>query len=158
MIAILDTNVWLDWLVFNDPDCRLLEQVACAAPAQGIHAPAAIDLPVCTRMRDELCDVIARPRFRLSAEQQAAIIGRFDACTRLVASPPALTPLRCTDPDDQVFLDLAVAESATWLVTHDRALLSLARKAERLHRFVIRSPRSNAWQLALAAEPTISAA
>ncbi|MBX3622048.1 MAG: PIN domain-containing protein [Rhizobacter sp.] len=36
--------------------------------------------------------------------------------------------LRCTDPDDQKFIDLAVA-NARWLVSRDRAVLKLARRA-----------------------------
>jgi predicted nucleic acid-binding protein len=42
--------------------------------------------------------------------------------------PPGLA-LHCTDPDDQVFIDLALVAGARWLVTQDRALLRLARRA-----------------------------
>ena len=38
-------------------------------------------------------------------------------------------PLRCRDPDDQMFIDLALSARAQWLVTRDRALLVLARRA-----------------------------
>ena len=34
--------------------------------------------------------------------------------------------MRCSDPDDQKFIDLAVAAGARWLVTRDRAVLRLA--------------------------------
>ena len=43
---------------------------------------------------------------------------------------PRLTP-RCSDPDDQIFIDLAIAQGAQLLLTRDRALLKLARKAQR---------------------------
>ena len=35
--------------------------------------------------------------------------------------------LRCADPDDQPFIDLALAAGANWLLTRDKALLALAR-------------------------------
>jgi predicted nucleic acid-binding protein len=41
--------------------------------------------------------------------------------------PPAL-PLRSSDPDDQVFIDLAVGQQAGWLFSRDRAILRLARR------------------------------
>jgi predicted nucleic acid-binding protein len=43
--------------------------------------------------------------------------------------PPPVHTLRCTDVDDQKFIDLAIATSARWLVTRDRALLKRARRA-----------------------------
>jgi len=42
---------------------------------------------------------------------------------------PARGPLACTDPDDQVFIDFALQHRCTWLVSRDRALLRLARRA-----------------------------
>ncbi|MGB3427088.1 MAG: PIN domain-containing protein, partial [Burkholderiaceae bacterium] len=40
-------------------------------------------------------------------------------------------PIACTDPHDQKFLDLAYTARADWLVTKDKALLKLARRARR---------------------------
>jgi predicted nucleic acid-binding protein len=37
--------------------------------------------------------------------------------------------LRCTDPSDQKFVDLALSVSGTWLFSRDRAVLKLARRA-----------------------------
>ena len=44
----------------------------------------------------------------------------------------AATRMRCTDPDDQKFIDLALGHRARWLVTRDRAVLKLARRARTL--------------------------
>jgi predicted nucleic acid-binding protein len=38
--------------------------------------------------------------------------------------------LACTDPDDQKFLDAAFSAAADLLLTRDKALLKLARRAE----------------------------
>ena len=35
---------------------------------------------------------------------------------------------RCDDPDDQVFIDLALAGEAQWLLSHDKAVLRLRRR------------------------------
>ena len=37
--------------------------------------------------------------------------------------------LVCRDPDDQKFIDLALARQTPWLVSRDKALLTLARRA-----------------------------
>jgi hypothetical protein len=44
--------------------------------------------------------------------------------------PPvlALSVPQCSDPDDQKFIDLAVAYRVRWLLTRDRAVLKLARR------------------------------
>ncbi|MFT3859256.1 MAG: PIN domain-containing protein [Aquabacterium sp.] len=46
----------------------------------------------------------------------------------MVDEPPR-GPLRCKDPDDQVFIDLALHVGAAWLFSKDAALLKLARRA-----------------------------
>jgi predicted nucleic acid-binding protein len=38
--------------------------------------------------------------------------------------------LQCSDRDDQKFLALAHAEGARWLLSRDRAVLKLARRAK----------------------------
>ncbi len=46
----------------------------------------------------------------------------------------------CSDPDDQKFLELALACGAAYLVTKDRALLELARRSDRALPFRIVTP------------------
>jgi predicted nucleic acid-binding protein len=47
---------------------------------------------------------------------------------RAVPALPCAT-LVCRDPTDQMFIDLALTCRPSWLVTRDRALLSLRRRA-----------------------------
>ena len=60
---------------------------------------------------------------------------------RVEAGIPPGTPLRCSDADDQMFIDLALAAGAQWLFTRDRALLRLARRASERGVVVLRPSR-----------------
>ena len=79
-------------------------------------------------MRDEFCHVLQRG---LAAERGADSAALAEAWARHVDEQPAAcaSALRCTDPDDQKFLDLALAAGVAWLVSRDRALLRLRRAA-----------------------------
>lgn len=130
MKAVLDTNVWLDWLVFDDPLVRGLREDVGAGRVQ---------LVASTRGRDELADVIVRPAVVLQGAAARARRGlppleapeALAAFDRLVLrqEPSRACELVCSDPDDQCFLDLAVSIDARLLITKDRALLRLARGA-----------------------------
>ncbi|MBN9430167.1 MAG: putative toxin-antitoxin system toxin component, PIN family [Burkholderiales bacterium] len=139
MKAVLDTNIWLDWLVFDDPGVAPLVRRAQAGRLLLVGT---------ARMRDEWQDVIARERFGLNAAARALALERYDAHLRLCPAAPLCT-LSCRDPDDQMFIDLAVAESAQWLVTKDKALLALARHAARRHGLMIARPDAPALRAAL---------
>jgi len=155
MKAVLDTNVWLDWLVFDDPSARELGLVAEAGALALLATPAT---------RAEWLDVIGRPQFRLDAAAREAVAGRYDLHATLVDAnppvedlpgqavppPPARVPL-CRDPDDRKFVELAVAAGASFLVSRDKALLKLARQARRWHGLEIVRPEAPVWRDALAA-------
>ena len=122
---VLDTNVWLDWLVFDDPSIVRIRNVVGTGRAE-----ACIDA-VC---EEELVRVLARgfAKRTLDAKEQAeclAICRKF--AKRIEAPAPegarAVLP-RCGDPDDQKFLEAALAADAQFLITKDRKLLALSRK------------------------------
>jgi hypothetical protein len=75
-----------------------------------------------------------------------AVLAAMDACAAWQPLPPpdATGRLRCTDPDDQKFIDAAVAWGARWLVSRDRAVLKLRRRAAEAHGLLIVPPR--AWR------------
>lgn len=117
--AVIDTNVLLDWLVFRDPRVAPLARALEARALRWLASP---------EMRDELAHMLTHAslvRWQPDCQRALAV---FDALT--VASPsPAPSRLHCSDPDDQCFIDLALGQRARWLITHDRALLRLARRA-----------------------------
>lgn len=118
---VLDTNVWLDWLVFND---------AGLAPVQTMVKTGQAEIIIDADCDAELVRVLAYPlqKWTLDADAQAACIERFRSIARRVStSAPNDLPL-CRDADDQKFLALAAGAQAYCLITKDRALLKLARR------------------------------
>ena len=131
---VLDTNVVLDLLHFRDPGVAGID----AALAEG--RAAAVCNAECL---EELRLVLAYPEFALDPAAQAALLARYAAlCGATDAKAgdlPADFP-RCTDCDDQKFLELAWHGEAAFLITKDKALLRLARRMARLGAFAIVAP------------------
>ena len=120
-LLVLDTNIVLDVFVFNDP---------AAVPVRlGLHARE-IDWIATTPMRDELARVLAYPQivprlifYKLSAED---VLAAFDKHARTVAVAPKAS-LKCSDPDDQKFIDLALEHKAL-LLSKDKAVITMAKR------------------------------
>lgn len=122
---VLDTNVWLDWLVFSDAGLTLVQSLVNDGKAE-IIIDADCDA--------ELVRVLNYPlqKWTLDAAAQAACIRRFRSIARLVSATPVSGLPQCRDPDDQKFLILAAGTEARYLLTKDRALLKLAKARYRL--------------------------
>jgi len=134
--VVLDTNVVLDLFVFRDPG------VAPIAAAIGSGAAVPVTSHACI---EELRRALAYPQLGLDAPAQSAALERFMAQTTLcdfaALSVPVEMP-RCTDTDDQKFLELAWHSNARCLVTKDKALLRLARAVAKLGRFRVLKPET----------------
>ncbi len=118
---MIDTNVVLDWLVFDDPAVQPLKQALADGRLRWIASAA---------MLEELAIVLRRTaldRWREQAER--ALTSAPSLATLVTFSPPAGGHPVCSDPDDQKFIDLALLAPARWLVTRDKALLKLKRAA-----------------------------
>ena len=120
-MIVLDTNIVLDVFVFNDPAAQPLKEALASHQFQWISTQP---------MRDELERVLAYPKIvvRLAFYQRTAaeVLARFDAQAQLVEVAPKAS-VTCTDPDDQKFIDLAVAHQAT-LLSKDNAVLCMAKR------------------------------
>lgn len=118
--VVIDTNRVLDLWLFDEP--------ATAGLAQDIRSGALCWLAH-DAMRVELARVLGYPALIRQCERRgrdaAAVLAAFDrwAQPAPIAAP---APLRCRDPDDQMFIDLAVAWRAE-LRSRDRAVLELRR-------------------------------
>ncbi len=114
--VVIDTQTLLDWQLFRNPVCA-----AWAPPGQTWRWLAT------AAMRDELGFVLSKA-WPTHWAPPADVLAFFDTHASLLPAPPT-SRLRCTDPDDQVFIDLALAQAPALLLTRDRALLRLAKRA-----------------------------
>ena len=119
---VIDTNIVLDLLVFDDPRW---------APLRAALAAGELRWLATTAMRDELLRVLGYPliarRLEKDARQPDAVMAAFDAQVHTVADVPVRARFVCKDPDDQIFIDLAVAQAAR-LLSKDQAVLSMRKR------------------------------
>lgn len=134
---VLDTNAVLDWLVFDNPSCKVV--VAAIVSGQ-------VSWVVNNAVRDELSHVLGRGVVDRWTPDLFRLWQMWDRHS-LPAEPTVFTPAmkrpRCTDTDDQKFVDLALDTGARWLITRDRALLKLARRALPLNLAIVPPERFN---------------
>jgi putative PIN family toxin of toxin-antitoxin system len=119
--VVLDTNIVLDIFLFSDPACK------------SIHAgllDSSLHWLAIQHMRNELERVLdythLQPKLALYALTKADVLAAFDQHAHLVDVAPRVNTV-CKDPDDQCFIDLAVAHQAL-LVSKDKAVLALRKR------------------------------
>jgi predicted nucleic acid-binding protein len=120
---VIDTQVVMDWLVFRDRRVQALTAAVTSGALRWLVAPA---------MREEIRHVLGRGVAAAYAPDRAFVEAQFDAhalTVDVVAPQPLAGRLICRDPDDQKFVDLALDAGARWLVSRDKAVLALARRA-----------------------------
>ncbi|AXF86742.1 hypothetical protein DTO96_102498 [Ephemeroptericola cinctiostellae] len=132
-LYVLDTNVWLDWLVFSHDAIPLL---------QTLQAEGEIDIIYTAEMFEELADVLSRAHFKLTPEQQLNALSSMRAAAREVPVKTPMQAVRCADKDDQVFIDTALAYHVQYLLSKDNHLLSLRSRAAKFH---VRVATLDAW-------------
>ena len=125
MQLVIDTNVVLDLLVFGDPGARKLGEGLKAGSLRWLATAA---------MREELARVLAYPKLapRVAFHRGSAdsVLQDFDRHAELVEAP-AKAALTCGDPDDQKFIDLAVAHRCV-LLSKDDEVLRMKKRLARL--------------------------
>lgn len=114
---ILDTNIVLDLLVFQDSRANWIRD--------GI-ARGQFELIYSSEMLVELTDVIARPQFAQSGYDQSTVLSSWTQMAIHKPTPPRCS-FRCDDPDDQAFIDLAYHYRPCQLLSKDRKVLQMQR-------------------------------
>lgn len=118
---VLDTNVVLDWLVFRDPSSR---------PVDAAIRSGQMRWCVTAAIRLETERVLTFKHFASHAVDPVAVFSTWETLAETIESfaAPLAHPLRCSDPDDQKFIELAAAAHAQGLVSKDSAVLKLRRR------------------------------
>ena len=120
--VVIDTNIALDLLVFADPAVQALHTALRAGTLRWLAT---------ARMRAELARVLGypriAPRLAVAGLSAVAVLTAFDALTQGMPEAPSCASARCADPDDQPFIDLAVAHGAL-LLSKDAQVLGTARR------------------------------
>lgn len=136
--VVLDTNVLLDWLVYRDPSCLALGSAIETGALRWLAAQ---------EMRAEWDEVLARG---VGAQRLPDVTALASCWKRFAKMLPAPLPhdrfhgCHCTDPDDQIFIDLALSAGARWLLSRDRAVLKAAPCARRRGLLIV---TPSAWSL-----------
>jgi putative PIN family toxin of toxin-antitoxin system len=125
MRLVLDTNVVLDWLLFQD---------AALEPLRLGILEGRVSLAAHARALDELRRVLQYPQFGLEATRQQEVLTQYAQASAPMPELaqgnelPAGFP-RCRDPDDDPFVALAYFARADALVSKDKQVLKLRKKA-----------------------------
>lgn len=108
MTIVLDTNVLVSGLLspFGPPG-EIVRLVAAG------HLTLCLDVRILTEYRD----VLLRPVFGLDARRVDILLEQVEREGLHVTAPPL--PVRLPDPDDEVFLAVALSAHAEALVTRD---------------------------------------
>lgn len=122
---VLDTHVWLDWLAFDDPAAGALK-AAVAEDRAEIYIDAACEAELERVLAYPLAKRVAAKEVQAARLAEARRIAR--PAGRELGDGERTSLPRCSDPDDQKFLELALAARADVLVTKDRALLDVGRR------------------------------
>ena len=121
MNIVLDTNVVLDIFLFDD---------TAAKPLKPALESGSLRWLATQHMRNELERVLdyehLLPRMAYYQVSAGDILAAFDRHANLVEVAPRITAV-CKDPDDQCFIDLAVAHQAL-LLSKDKAVLSMKKR------------------------------
>ena len=126
---VIDTNIVLDLFVFQDPATLALNQALKTALTLGQPRWLAT-----AQMREELVRVLEYPkvvrRMAFYQRRAAEVLGHFDHLSTMVDVAPKAS-VTCKDPDDQKFIDLAVAHKAVML-SKDHAVLCMDKRMRAL--------------------------
>ena len=110
MWIVLDTNVLVAGLLSP-----------FRPPGEIVRMVSSGELTLCldARVLSEYAEVLGRPKFGFDADPVAALLDHVEDLGHVVASSPL--PEALPDPDDEPFVEVALASGAEYLVTGNRA-------------------------------------
>lgn len=142
--ALLDTNIVLDWLHFREPQVDAIRDDIAAGRLVALSHALTLD---------ELARVLEYSGLALDDAKRGEILGSYVAQTTPLGLAVGVTRDRfdlpngfpvCRDPADQFLLALAYHGKADFLITHDKQVLKLAKRARRFGLRIIKARDYNA--------------
>lgn len=125
--VILDTQIVMDWLVFDEPRVMPIIALVESRHLLWTATPA---------MKAEMLHVLGRGVAARYEPDLSRIEAAFTGHCELVEEPVlSMGRPRCSDEDDQKFIDLGLhlaSLAPTTLISRDRAVLKVAKRAARL--------------------------
>lgn len=126
-LVILDTQIVMDWLVFNE---QTLLPLIASVESRRLRWTAT------EAMKAELLHVLGRGVAARYAPDLERVQATFERHCHFVPEPVlSIARPRCSDTDDQKFIDLGLSLAVTqpvWLLSRDRAVLKVAKRAAKL--------------------------
>jgi predicted nucleic acid-binding protein len=144
--VVLDSNVVLDLWLFDDPRVSSLRSAVQSGAVRWVATTVLLSEAI-----HVLSAGLKGQSERVSANKEC-VLSACHTWPQVVTVPASPAPghLRCTDADDQKFIDLALSVAPAWLLSRDKAVLRLAKRAAGLGVHIATPER---W-LALTQAPT----
>ena len=112
--AVLDTNVVISAIVFGGKPRRILN----------LAIEGKISLFFSEPMFEEIREILGGRKFRFTAPQLLAVERELEAISDTVYPDKSIKFMK-DDPDDDVFIECALAADADYIVSGDKHLLDL---------------------------------
>jgi len=120
--VVLDTNILLDLFYFKDKSVAYLFECLKTEQVQGF---------TCELIWEELAEVLARKPFNQTVEEVNFIRSNYQNLLTWQTPQKNNSGIKCNDPDDQIFVELAVELAPCSLITKDKDLLILQKKLQK---------------------------
>ena len=112
--VVFDTNSVVSALLFTNGELSWL---------RNHWQQSSITALVSTATVSEIIRVLSYRKFKLDRQEIEALLAEYLPHTESIAGQPVVDAPRCSDQDDQMFIDLAISGEAGIMVTVDKALL-----------------------------------
>ncbi|MCE2659465.1 MAG: PIN domain-containing protein [Rubrivivax sp.] len=126
--AVLDTNVVLAIWLWKDPRLDELGRLLSTGGIRWLSDTPTWD-ECLHELRPDRCASLGLAVEAMSEQLKQLPRVHWAPAAGAGAVTPPTAALRCSDPDDQKFIDLALSGRAQWLLTRDKAVLRLRGRA-----------------------------
>ncbi len=120
--VVLDTNILLDLFYFQDKSIAYLYECLKTQQVQAF---------TCELIWEEFAEVLTRKPFNQNVVEIELLRSNYQNLLTWQAPQKNNSGIKCSDPDDQIFVELAVEVAPCCLITKDKDLLVLRKKLQK---------------------------